>query len=284
MGHDIFKFGALYLGNKIQPIPKQPTKDGDIPSYDGKAAISIGSSKKWKGITWVKPNGRSLLITDRVLLNKISWEDLDKNGFVEGKSMLINGQYFRCRLLQVGEDENVPNEWDTILYETCEDNTLWHWSEMYFWGADISALEASYRAARGYHSARFWNDSNCAMNRYANVGFRPALEPLPSDSPIPNVNLDGADFQLTSLPGGDGFCPILQPTQGNVFKDIPVGGKVRMYTFLEGEEPIHFGATVKDVSKLTLTDRYFGDEFLIPWVISNGVAVAAKSMLKQSEN
>ena len=283
MGHDIFKFGALYLGNKIQPIPKQPTKDGDIPSYDGKAAISIGSSEKSEGITWVKPNGRNLLITDRVLLNKISWEDLDKNGFVEGKSMLINGQYFRCRLLQVGEDENVPNEWDTILYETCEDNTLWHWSEMYFWGADISALEASYRAARGYHSARFWNDSNCAMNRYANVGFRPALEPLPSDSPIPNVNLDGADFQLTSLPGGDGFCPILQPTQGNVFKDISVGGKVRMYAFTEDGYPIHMDKPVKDPSRLTLTDRYYGDEFLIPWAISNGVAVASKSLLRQDK-
>lgn len=35
---------------------------------------------------------------------------------------------------------------------------------------------------------------------------------------------------------------------------------------------------VKDPSKLTLTDRYFGDEYLVPWVISNRVAVAKQSL------
>ena len=280
MGYSVFKFGALYLGDKIQLIPKQLTGNGDVPSYDGKAAISIGSSEKSEGITWVKPNGRNLLITDRVLLNKISWEDLDNNGFVEGKSMLISGQYFRCRLLQVGEDENVPNEWDTILYETCEDNTLWHWDKIYFWGADIFVDDVASRAVRGWSSARCWCYNSAAI-RSVHVGFRPALEPLPSDTPTPNINLDGIDFQLTSIPGGDDFCPILQPTQENVFKDIPIGGKVRMYTFLEGGHPIHFEATIKDPTKLTLTDRYFGDEYLVPWVISNGVAVARQSLKSQ---
>ena len=56
-----------------------------------------------------------------------------------------------------------------------------------------------------------------------------------------------------------------------------------MYTLMEGGHPIHFEAAIKDVSKLTLTDRYFGDEYLVPWVIYNGVAVAAKSILKQDK-
>ena len=280
MGYSVFKFGALYLGDKIQLIPKQLTGNGDVPSYDGKAAISIGSSKKWKGITWVKPNGRSLFIADHVLLNKISWEDLDKNGFVEGKSMLINGQYFRCRLLQIGKDEYTLNEWDATLDETGKDNTLWHWNRMFFWGVDISAHNVSYRAVRGYSSAHTWAHDT-TTSRGLSVGFRPALEPLPSNSPILNINLDEVNFQLASLPEENGFRPVLQPTQENVFGDIPVGGKVRMYTFLEGGKPIHFGATVKDISKLTLTDRYYGDEFLIPWVISNGIAIASQSMKQQ---
>lgn len=48
-----------------------------------------------------------------------------------------------------------------------------------------------------------------------------------------------------------------------------------MYTFLNNGHPIPFGEPVKDASKLTLTDRYFGDEYLIPWTISNGIAVAS---------
>ena len=148
---------------------------------------------------------------------------------------------------------------------------------MYFWGANVTVFEASYCAVRGYHSARCWDYCD-ATYRTASVGFRSVLEPLPSDVPTLNINLDGAGFQLSSLPGRNAFCPILQPIQEDIFKDIPVGDKVRMYTFLEGGKPIHVGATIKDISKLTLTDRYYGDEFLISWVISNGVAVASQSL------
>lgn len=48
---------------------------------------------------------------------------------------------------------------------------------------------------------------------------------------------------------------------------------------MEDERPIHMDEPVKDPSKLTLTDRYYGDEYLVSWVISNGVAVAAKSLV-----
>ena len=273
MGHNIFKFGALYLDNKIQHIPQQPIRNGDIPQYDGQAAISIGLEEKGESITWVKPNGQNLLIADRVLLVTVSWDDLERNGMVSGKLIVIDGQFFNCRLLQVGKSDGVPNEWDKILDETGEDDTLWHWNNACFWGQEKPTDVASYRAVRGYYSARFWN-LNGATNRYVSVGFRPALEPLPSDTPTPNIKLDGIDFQLTSLPGGN-FCPILQPVDKDVFSAITVGSEVRMYTFLNNGHPIPFGEPVKDASKLTLTDRYFGDEYLIPWTISNGIAVAS---------
>jgi hypothetical protein len=192
---------------------------------------------------------------------------------VSGKLIVIDGQFFNCRLLQVGKSDGVPNEWDKILDETGEDDTLWHWNNACFWGQEKPTDVASYRAVRGYFSARYWSSSN-ATYRDVFVGFRPALEPLPSDTPTPNIKLDGIDFQLTSLPGGN-FCPILQPVNKDVFSDIMVGSEVRMYTFLNNGHPIPFGEPVKDASKLTLTDRYFGDEYLIPWTISNGIAVAS---------
>ena len=276
MGHNIFKFGALYLDNKIHHIPQQPMRNGDIPQYDGQAAISIGLEEKGESITWVKPNGQNLLIADRVLLVTVSWDDLERNGMVSGKLIVIDGQFFNCRLLQVGKSDGVPNEWDKILDETGEDDTLWHWNNACFWGQEKPTDVASRRAVRGYFSARYWN-SNTATNRYVSVGFRPALEPLPSDTPTPNIKLDGIDFQLTSLPGGN-FCPILQPVNKDVFSDITVGSEVRMYTFLNNGHPIPFGEPVKDASKLTLTDRYFRNEYLIPWTISNGVAVASRAL------
>ena len=273
MSCDVFRLGALCLDGKIQPVPERPTKYGDIPQYDGKATISFGTLVSKDSITWIKPNNSNLLVADRVLLVNVSWEDLDKNGFVAGKTVLLNGQYFRCRLLQVGEKESVPNEWDKTLGATNEDNILWHWKNVYFWGTNISIYNASGRTVRGYYSARSGTYYS-AMRRGTNIGFRPALEPLPSDTLTPNINLDGVGFYLGSLPGSDTFCPILQPTQENVFNDIPVGGKVKMYTFLKDGSPIHFGATIKDASKLTLTDRYYGDEYLVSWTISNGIAVA----------
>ena len=276
MGHNIFKFGALYLDNKIQHIPQQPIRNGDIPQYDGQAAISIGLEEKGESITWVKPNGQNLLIADRVLLVNVSWEDLDQNDLVNGKQIQIDGQYFHCRLLQVVKRKIFPSEWDKILDETGEDDTLWHWNNAYFWGQEKPTDVSPTRAVRGYYSARRWGGSDAA-NRNVGVGFRPALEPLPSDTPIPNIKLDGIDFQLTSLPGGD-FCPILQPVNKDVFSDITVGSEVRMYTFLNNGHPVPFSAAVKDASKLTLTDRYFRNEYLIPWTISNGVAVASRAL------
>ena len=276
MGHNIFKFGALYLDNKIQHIPQQPMRNGDIPQYDGQAAISIGLEEKGESITWVKPNGQNLLIADRVLLVNVSWEDLDQNDLVNGKQIQIDGQYFHCRLLQVVKRKIFPSEWDKILDETGEDDTLWHWNNAYFWGQEKPTDVSPTRAVRGYYSARRWGGSDAA-NRNVGVGFRPALEPLPSDTPIPNIKLDGIDFQLTSLPGGN-FCPILQPVNKDVFSDIMVGSEVRMYTFLNNGHPIPFGEPVKDASKLTLTDRYFRNEYLIPWTISNGVAVASRAL------
>lgn len=40
----------------------------------------------------------------------------------------------------------------------------------------------------------------------------------------------------------------------------------------------------QDIAQLEITDRYYGDKFLIPWTISNGVAVADKSLLIQTDS
>lgn len=132
MNYDVFRFGALYLDHKVQHIPEKPIERGDIPQYKGKLSISFGAAVLGKTITWIKPRNLNLLIADRTLLANVGWEDLNKNGFTTGKTVLIDGQHFRCRLLRVGEDRNIPNEWDKVLDETSESNTLWNWEKCSF--------------------------------------------------------------------------------------------------------------------------------------------------------
>lgn len=273
MEYCIFKFGAIYLDGILQPNPLKPRWRGDIPKYYGKSNISIGTANK-KGITWVKPNGLNLLVADRVLLTCMRWDDLERNGFVQGKKITVDGQKYLCRLPQIGKVKGVSNEWDQILDITGEKDSLWHWDTMYFWGADYSG---SARNVRGWQSARYFHYHSDTYKN-STIGFRPILEPMCVDNPSTNCKLDGVDFQLSSIPGGVGFCPMLQPIQMDVFKDIPSGKQIRMYTILANGKPIRIGDGVKKSAKLTLTltDRYFGDEYLVPWIITNGLAVASQ--------
>lgn len=131
-----------------------------------------------KEIGWVAVNG--LLIADQCLLTNVSWDDLDVQGLVFGKEVTVQGLRFKIRLLKVGSKEDVPNEWDAALDAVGEDDTLWHWDHKFFWGQEPVSGSVSRRAHRGYYSARYW-DWNYSSLRSPNLGFRPALEPLPTD-------------------------------------------------------------------------------------------------------
>ena len=131
-----------------------------------------------KEIGWVAVNG--LLIADQCLLTNVSWDDLDVQGLVFGKEVTVQGLRFKIRLLKVGSKEDVPNEWDAALDAVGEDDTLWHWDHKFFWGQEPVSGSVSHRAIRGYTSARHWGWSD-SSSRHASLGFRPALEPLPTD-------------------------------------------------------------------------------------------------------
>lgn len=131
-----------------------------------------------KEIGWVAVNG--LLIADQCLLTNVSWDDLDVQGLVFGKEVTVQGLRFKIRLLKVGSKEDVPNEWDAALDAVGEDDTLWHWDHKFFWGQEPVSGSVSHRALRGCRSARYW-DYNDAAGSLPHLGFRPALEPLPTD-------------------------------------------------------------------------------------------------------
>jgi len=285
MSWEKFQFGQLYMGEEALRIPHNPRHDGDIPSYVEGEELSIRAAIA-DAITWVKPDGMNIFIADRALLNNISWDDLNAAGFVKGKDITIDGHQYRCRLLQVGATADEPNEWDIILDKTDESDTLWNWRGCFFWGKDILRNNSSFRAVRGWVPARIWY-YNSASFRYPNLGFRPALEILPSD-PRPSdktVVLEDQKFLVLQMQGAihKVFYPQLSPVGANPFTNIPNGTVVRMYTLLCNGKPVRQNGekpAVRAKGEISLTDQFYSDEFLIPWVISNGVAVASRPVLQ----
>lgn len=177
---------------------------GDTPSADA-------NKLQWVKI---KDGDKTLLICDRVILVSVSWDDLNGQGYVTGKTITIDGTKYKCRLLTGGSNRRnndyyaggtpTNNEWDrfitreevitglpapvssdldTNLNTTDHNSThnqLWHWVGVYSWCQETWAENASFRAGRGYFSARFWNYYSSG-NRYAVLGFRPVLEVLNTD-------------------------------------------------------------------------------------------------------
>ena len=177
---------------------------GDTPSADA-------NKLQWVKI---KDGDKTLLICDRVILVSVSWDDLNGQGYVTGKTITIDGTKYKCRLLTGGSNRRnndwyaggtpTNNEWDrfitreevitglpapvssdldTNLNTTDHNSThnqLWHWVGVYSWCQETWAENASRRALRGYYSARFW-DFTSSGRRGVSVGFRPVLEVLNTD-------------------------------------------------------------------------------------------------------
>lgn len=144
-------------------------------------------------LQWVKikDGDKTLLICDRVILVSVSWDDLNSQGYITGKTVTIDGAKYKCRVLTGGSNRRngdsyaggtpTNNEWDrfitreevisglpapvssdldtslNITDHNSTHNQLWHWVGVYSWCQEVYAENASYRVTRGYYSARFFN-------------------------------------------------------------------------------------------------------------------------------
>ena len=129
----------------------------------------------------------SLFVADYAVTLKVNWNNLDTASLIFGKNYASGGVDYTLRAPSVGSNSTgsgesqrgVPqsNEWDTMLNKNS--GYIQNWNEMYSWGQDAFSGGASYRAVRGYNSARCWN-LDYAAHSIPDVGFRPVLE-LPTD-------------------------------------------------------------------------------------------------------
>ena len=158
----------------------------------------------------------SLFVADYAVTNNVSWDTLNTANLIFGKDYASGGVDYTLRTPSAGSDctglddsqRGVPqsNEWDTMLNK--DSGYIQNWNRMFSWGQDVSSGGASYRAVRGYSSARFWSDKLAAKS-FPSLGFRPVLEVLNPDT----LGSDGLKVVTLDLNGGK---------LGNSSKDIQI--------------------------------------------------------------
>ena len=158
----------------------------------------------------------SLFIADYVVTNDVSWDTLNTADLIFGKNYAGGGVDYTLRAPSVGSDSTgwddsqrgVPqsNEWDTMLNKNS--GYIQNWNKMYLWGQDTFSGSTSFRALRGFSSARFWINYRASTSSPI-VGFRPVLEVLNADT------LGSGGLKAVTLDLGGG-------TLGNSSEDIHI--------------------------------------------------------------
>ena len=147
----------------------------------------------------------SLFVADYAVTHTISWGGLNDEGLIFGKNYASGGVDYTLRAPSVGSnstgsgesqhDTPSNNEWDRILDKNS--GYIQNWNKMYSWGQDTSSAAESFRAYRGYNSARFWYYTSSSF-RNVYLGFRPVLEVLNPGT----LGSDGLKVVTLDLGGG----------------------------------------------------------------------------------
>ena len=144
----------------------------------------------------------SLFIANYNVTHFVSWDALDKQGLIFGKTYSSGSIDYTMRAPSAGTSYNghygesgIPanNEWDTILKkfgQDSEDNTtgyIKNWWPMASWGQDTWSNDTWSRTLRGYTSAHFCY-GHPATGSIEDLGFRPVLE-LPTGLAADNLKV-----------------------------------------------------------------------------------------------
>ena len=210
----------------------------------------------------------SLFVADYAVTHTISWGGLNDEGLIFGKNYASGGVDYTLRAPSVGSnstgsgesqhDTPSNNEWDRILDKNS--GYIQNWNKMYSWGQDTSSAAESFRAYRGYNSARFWYYTSSSF-RNVYLGFRPVLEVLnpgtlgPDGLKVVTLDLGGGklggsseDIQII-VKNGSAFTA---PASGGLTR--PDGNTGSYFMWLDGNgnsyEP--GGSVPADVTELTV--------------------------------
>ena len=192
--------------------PYDGLQTGNIPEFESDPNWNnwsfIDSPKEpLNRLIWhvFKQEGKHFLVADRMLLARVSWQDLNDAGYVYGTNVCIDGKQFCCRLMTGGDTPHddpykgasLSNEWDTLVggdvsnapkIEAADNiaplgpdhlnsahNSLWNWFGAVSWTAEPVASRENGRVCRGYHGPTYFY-VNTVDHRHEDIGWRPVLE------------------------------------------------------------------------------------------------------------
>lgn len=287
----VVQLGSLYLDSTPIPLPTRPWVSDNYPgslsdkgngnTYESssfsKYKLGDTDSKDTYQLKWIKikDGNKYIYICDRVILNGVSWDELNTVGYVTGTTISIDGQTYTCRLLTGGTKprsldahaggDPISNEWDRIIanennieglpkpqsydlaiynntYQSFdgEQNQLWHW-----WGSNTICKEANetynYKVTiRGFTSCKYYSTLNKVDGNSA-TGWRPVLEqeiPIdPPGKPIP-----------------------VYPTSEDKTHPEPIKGEITLQTKYNGDGSLE----QMDVSVYNYTQQKF--EYQSEWI------------------
>lgn len=181
MAH-ILELGTLIVNGEAVVAPEYGALENP-----GSKAPQIVDTQDGKAIKWVVAGGK--LIADRCLVQHISYFDISNRIIAAPgckRRIRLDGREYILRLPRVGKREGVPNEWDSALDDVGEDNSIWHWHRMSFWGTEKTDDDdyPGYWVLRGNDSPRKWIKHEPDVNGCC--GWRPVLEPV-SVEPSPEL-------------------------------------------------------------------------------------------------
>ena len=214
----------------------------------------------------------SLFIANYNVTHFVSWDALDQQGLIFGKTYSSGSIDYTMRAPSAGTAYNGPyggsgipanNEWDTILKKSGQDsndNTTGYtknWWPMSSWGQDTWSNATQSRTFRGYTSAHFCY-GHPATDSIEDLGFRPVLE-LPTDLAADSLKV----VELSTkgyMPGETYNCINIIVKKGESFKapaaeglPRPDGDTGSYFMWLGSDGKLYApGASVPaDVTKLT---------------------------------
>ena len=230
----------------------------------------------------------SLFVADYAVTHTISWGGLNDEGLIFGKNYASGGVDYTLRAPSVGSistgsgdsQRGVPqsNEWDTMLDKN--NGYIQNWNKIDSLGQDVVSGSALLRAVRGNSSARSWYNGN-ATDSYPDVGFRPVLEVLNSDTlgsygmKVVTLDLGGGtlgnsseDIQII-VKNGESFTA---PATEGLSRPNSISEDAQLYWSDENGNCYKPGDTVPaDVSMLSITGDY--EVIYLPGTYGTGSAV-----------
>ena len=214
----------------------------------------------------------SLFIANYNVTHFVSWDALDQQGLIFGKTYSSGSIDYTMRAPSAGTAYNGPyggsgipanNEWDTILKKSGQDSNdnttgyIKNWWPMSSWGQDTWSNATQSRTFRGYTSAHFCY-GHPATDSIEDLGFRPVLE-LPTDLAADSLKV----VELSTkgyMPGETYNCINIIVKKGESFKapaaeglPRPDGDTGSYFMWLGSDGKLYApGAIVPaDVTKLT---------------------------------